>query len=109
MRASDQDAGSVYNPSRNTAKSPYQQQSDLKKWGWHKFPRDKVNPNFHDFYNVWGIGWALQDLGMSPYSDEYEGGKNEIFAIDHADPTNDDVDNQWYEADGKWYRATGAS
>jgi hypothetical protein len=51
---------------------------------------------------------VLTDLGVNPYEIEYEGGKNQIFAIDHADPTKD-VENQWYNVDGKDYRATGAS
>lgn len=50
-------------------------------------------------------------LGINPISYEYEGGKNELFFLDHQcfDPTLPDIDKQWYQIDGKKYRATGAS
>jgi hypothetical protein len=108
MSVSDADVGPQYNPGRPTAASPYQSTDDLRKWYWHMFPRDRMSEKFRDFYGTWGVGWALQALGVSPYSDEYEGGKNQVFAIDHADPSRD-VENQWYNVDGKDYRATGAS
>ncbi|KAF1837699.1 hypothetical protein BDW02DRAFT_518517 [Decorospora gaudefroyi] len=110
MDARDTLVGPFYNPARNTAASPYQSVNDLRRWFWHKFPRKRMNEAVFDFYGTWGIGWALQDLGVSPYSDEYEGGKNEVFAVDHSDPNGDViVDDQWYKVDGKGYRATGAS
>jgi hypothetical protein len=108
MGALDSDVGPYYSPGRQTAASPYQSTNDLIKWFWFTFPFERISAGFRDFYGSWGIGWALDALGVSPYSDEYEGGKNQVFALDHADP-NQDVENQWYNADGKNYRATGAS
>jgi hypothetical protein len=108
MSASDTDVGPYYSPGRQTAASPYQSTNDLRRWYWFTYPREKIGESFRDFYGVWGVGWALEALGVSPYSDEYEGGKNKVFAIDHADPSKD-VENQWYNVNGKDYRATGAS
>lgn len=79
MQASDEAAGAAYNPSRNSADSPYRSVSQLQRWFWSPYPRDKINPNMHDFYNAWRIGHALVDLGVNPYLLEYEGGKNELF------------------------------
>ncbi|CAO2650181.1 Nn.00g014730.m01.CDS01 [Neocucurbitaria sp. VM-36] len=111
MQAEDQVVGPVYNPTRHTARSPYQSTGDLKRWLWAPFPKERINPAIHDFYNTWGIGFAVVDLGINAISYEYEGGKNELFFIDHQgfDPAFPDVDKQWYEVDGRKYRATGAS
>lgn len=111
MQANDADVGPAYNPARDTASSPYRSVNDLEKWLWRPFPRDRTNPKMHDFYNTWGVGRALEGLGVNPISFEYEGGKNELFFLDHQsfEPRKGDVDSQWYIVDGIFYRATGAS
>ncbi|KAF1937684.1 hypothetical protein EJ02DRAFT_505854 [Clathrospora elynae] len=82
---------------------------DLRKWFWWTFPRSKTDKKFLDLYSTWGIDWALVDLCISPYSDEFETGKCLFFNIDHNDPKKDNVDGQKYKVDGKEYRATGAA
>lgn len=111
MHAPDVAVGPAYSPARNTAKALYQSTSDLAKWFWTHYPHERTDPAFYDFYSTWGIGWALADLGVDPYSTEYEGGKNAVFILDHEDfrPGAKGVNEQWYNVDGKWYRATGAS
>ncbi|KAJ8116551.1 hypothetical protein OPT61_g2044 [Boeremia exigua] len=111
MQANDIDVGPAYNPKRDTARSPFRSPSDLQTWGWEPFPRDRIDDVFHDFYSVWGIGEALVGIGVSEYSDIYEGGKNRVVSIDHQSyqPEAGDVDEQRYEVNGKVYRATGAS
>ncbi|KAF1848988.1 uncharacterized protein K460DRAFT_375732 [Cucurbitaria berberidis CBS 394.84] len=111
MRADDQNVGPSYNPTRNTARSPYHSINDLQQWLWNPFPKTRINPAMHDFYNTWGIGYALVGLGINAVSFEYDGGKNELFFIDHQsfDSAIPDVNKQWYEVEGKKYRATGAS
>lgn len=111
MQASDADAGAVYSPKRDTARSPFRSVDDLVRWGWHPFPPEQIDPSFHDFYNTWGIGHALAGLGVSEYSDIYNTGKHRIVSIDHEEygPLAKHVNEQSYEVDGKIYRATGAS
>ncbi|KAF9697859.1 hypothetical protein EKO04_004021 [Ascochyta lentis] len=111
MRTNDAEVGPVYSPQRDTAKSSFRSLDDLQTWGWNPFPADKVDEPFHDFYSTWGIGEALVDLGVSEYSDIYEGGENRLVFIDHKsfDAAAGSVDNQWYDVGGKHYRATGAS
>ena len=111
MQASDKVAGAAYSPPRDTAQSPFRSQDDLRKWFWSPFPEDKIDEKIHDFYGTWGVGWALVDLGINPYSSEYDGGKNELFFIDHESfhPQAPSVDEQRYMVDNKEYRATGAS
>ena len=111
MHASDAIVGPFYAPSRSTAASPYQQPSDLATWFWSAFPKDRIDPSFHDFYGTWGIGWALVDLGINPYSFDFEGGKNQLFFLDHESfhPEAPGLDEQLYRVGEKWYRATGAS
>ena len=111
MHASDALVGPTYNPPRLTAASPYQSSVDLATWFWSAFPESRIDPSFHDFYSTWGIGWALADLGINPYSFAFEGGKNELFFIDHESFHDNapGVDEQVYQVDGKTYRATGAS
>ncbi|EDU40786.1 conserved hypothetical protein [Pyrenophora tritici-repentis Pt-1C-BFP] len=109
MRTDDRAVGPFYKPARDTAASPYQSQDDLRKWYWFPYPQDKINEKYDDFYGTWGIGYALDELGLSAYRSTYEGGENYVYVIDHENPARDDVDHQWYQIDGKSYRATGAS
>lgn len=111
MEANDANAGSVYSPQRDTARSPFRSQDDLERWGWNPFPPDRIDDSFHDFYRTWGIGEALAGLGVSEHSDIYEGGEHRVISIDHREysPLADSVDEQWYEVNKKKYRATGAS
>ncbi|RAR11243.1 isocitrate dehydrogenase [Stemphylium lycopersici] len=80
MRKNDQEVGPYYNPQRNTAASPHQDEEDLPRWGWLEYPRGRINENFDDFYGTWGIGWALADLGVNDLSDAHEGGENVIMS-----------------------------
>lgn len=102
--------GSAFAPSRNTAKSPYQSGADLAKWGWTVWPYENIDDSFKDLYRTWGIGWALDALGLDTYTTDF-GGLNALFVIDHENhhPNAMYVDFQKYQVDGKWYRATGAS
>ncbi|KAL6707314.1 hypothetical protein ACN47E_004302 [Coniothyrium glycines] len=112
MWSSDEVAGSAYSPPRPNAQSPFRSQSDMQKWFWWSFPPERVDPTFDDFYGPkWGIGWALVALGVNPFSSSYEGGKNDVFFIDHQsfDAQAPDVNLQEYTVDGRRYRATGAS
>ncbi|KAF3035315.1 hypothetical protein E8E12_004640 [Didymella heteroderae] len=111
MQPNDADAGSTYSPKRDTARSPFRSTGDLREWGWNAFPLERIDESFHDFYRTWGIGEALADLGVSEYSDEYEGGEHLVIAIDYRqyDLSAGDVDEQSYDVGGKNYRATGAS
>ncbi|KAH9878140.1 hypothetical protein J1614_003357 [Plenodomus biglobosus] len=111
MHAEDSVAGAAFNPSRNMAKSPYQSITDLIDWGWDTFANTKIDESYQDLYATWGIGWALEALGISPYVTDYEGGNNALFIIDHEsyDDESISVDDKWYFMDNKWYRATGAS
>lgn len=111
MQANDADVGPAYNPQRDTAKSPFGSVNDLRTWGWFPYPSEKIDESFHNFYSTWGIGEALVGLGVSEYSDIYEGGENRVFSIDHRswDPAAPPVDEQRYAVGGKDYRATGAS
>lgn len=111
MHTADSFVGPFYQPSRSSAASPYQNPSDLATWFWSAFPPDRIDPNFHDFYGTWGIGWALADLGINAYSFAYEGGKNQLFFLDHESfhPRAPRVNKQKYQVDETWYRATGAS
>jgi hypothetical protein len=111
MQTSDAVVGPFYEPSRSSAASPYQKPADLATWFWSEFPKDRIDPNFHDFYGTWGIGWALADLGINPYSFDFEGGKNQLFFLDHESfhPSAPSVDEQLYKVGEKWHRATGAS
>ena len=86
MRKNDQEVGPYYNPQRNTAASPYQNEEDFTRWGWLDYPRGRINEEFDDFYGVWGIGWALADLGVNDLSDAYEGGENVIMYVGHEIP-----------------------
>ncbi|RYF50346.1 MAG: hypothetical protein EOO38_05865 [Cytophagaceae bacterium] len=65
MQATDREAGALYVPIGDTAKSIFTRTEDLLLWYWHPFPRDKLSESFHDLYGTWGIGWALEDLGLS--------------------------------------------
>jgi hypothetical protein len=65
VQATDREAGALYVPIRDTARSPYTETSDLLLWYWHPFPDEKLSESFHDLYKTWGIGWALGDLGVS--------------------------------------------
>ncbi|KAH7093465.1 hypothetical protein FB567DRAFT_609962 [Paraphoma chrysanthemicola] len=110
MQATDREAGALYMPVRDTAKSAFTQTSDLLKWYWYPFPRERLSESFHDLYQTWGIGWALHDLGISTYTDDYEGGKNIMVNIGHENFDIDlPVDEQWYGVGQRLYRATGAS
>jgi len=109
MRVTDRDVGPLYKPARDIAASPYQSHDDLSKWYWFPYPQDRINEKYDDFYGTWGIGYALDELGLSAYRSTYEGGENNVYVIDHENPSGDDVDQQWYLIDGKYYRATGAS
>src|SRR5690242_9917900 len=110
MDANDAEVGPAYNPKRVDARSPFRSFSDLEKWGWNPYPPEGIDESFHNFYATWGIGEALVALGISEYSDMYEGGFNRIVCIGHRSylPAAGIPDNQWYEAHGKRYRATGA-
>jgi hypothetical protein len=111
VQARDQDAGALYIPARSSARSPFSTTDDLQKWFWLVFPESRLDPKFHDLYSTWGGGWALHDLDISPYTTDFEGGKNSLVSIaqqSYADKAPD-VDKQWYNVDGTWYRATGAS
>lgn len=90
---------------------PFRSTGDLRRWGWNASPSDRLDESFHDFYRTWGIGEALECLGVSQYSDEYEGGEHRVIAIDHQQysPLAGDTDEQSYDVDGKIFRATGAS
>jgi hypothetical protein len=111
MQANDADVGPAYNPQRDTARSRFRSPDDLRTWGWSPFPPNQVDEKFHDFYSTWGIGDALVHLGVSQYSDIYEGGENRLIFIDHQsfNPAAPSVDEQWYAVGNKDYRATGAS
>jgi hypothetical protein len=65
VQASDHDAGALYVPIRDSAKSSFDSTPDLYKWFWFSFPSEKLRESFHDLYSTWGIGWALKDLGIS--------------------------------------------
>lgn len=111
MQGDDTAAGSTYNPERDTARSPFRSADDLQRWGWNAFPSERIGESFHDFYRTWGIGGALEGLGISEYSDKYEGGEHRLIAIDHRQYSSlaGGLDEQSYDVDGKIYRATGAS
>lgn len=111
MQADDAEVGPAYNPARENARSPFRNLDDLKTWGWSPFPPEKIDESYHNFYATWGIGEALAGLGVSEYSDIYDGGENVVVAIDHRsqDLSDGPVDQQKYTAYGKQYRATGAS
>ncbi|KAF2133738.1 hypothetical protein P153DRAFT_372328 [Dothidotthia symphoricarpi CBS 119687] len=115
MQANDADVGPTYAPERSTAGSPWRNFNDLLLWFWRPFPNSRVDERFHDFYGrYWGVGDALEGLGVSPYSELYEGGKNILYFFDHQsyDPEDPpDVNDQRYQLEegGKIYRATGAS
>jgi hypothetical protein len=115
MQAQDYEAAVLYSPVLNTAQNPYSDKKDLYKWFWEEFPEGKIAEAFHDLYQTWGIGWALDDLGISPYTTDYEGGKNVLYNAGHETWKEGDrsPDEQWYEVyEGgmkKWYRTTGAS
>lgn len=111
MQADDADVGPAYTPQQVTARSSFRSRGDLGTWGWSPFPLDRVDEKFHDFYSTWGVGAALTGLGLSEYSDIYDGGENRLIFIDHRsfDSAAGDVDVQRYEANDKHYRATGAS
>lgn len=83
MQVADHDAGALYTPQRTTAASPFSSTADLVKWLWYPFPDDRVADSFHDLYGTWGIGSALQDLGISTYTTEHEVGKNNLLNIGH--------------------------
>jgi hypothetical protein len=108
MRHNDNEVGPYYVPPRMTAQSPYLSWSDLQTWFWHNYPTDEINPVYDDLYAHWGIGWVLEELGVSAYTDIYEGGKNRITSIVHSDPYTEDINAQHYEVNGQRYRATGA-
>lgn len=113
MQATDTDAGALYVPIRTSAASSYSSTVDLMKWFWLPYPPELLADSFRDLYSTWGIGWALKDLGISDYTDEYEGGKNKLVSIAHQSYHHDahsvDGDGQWYQVNEEWYRATGAS
>ncbi|KAF1931141.1 uncharacterized protein M421DRAFT_57104 [Didymella exigua CBS 183.55] len=111
MQANDAGAGSVYSPKRDTARSPFRGTDDLRRWNWNLSPPEKIDESFHDFYRTWGIGEALTGLGVSEYSDVFDGGEHRVISIDHREYglLGESVDEQSYDVDGKSYRATGAS
>ncbi|KAF2023359.1 hypothetical protein EK21DRAFT_105353 [Setomelanomma holmii] len=110
MQTTDQEAGALYVPIRASAQSPYSDVKDLLLWHWYRFADERLSESFHDLYGTWGVGWALEDLGISSYTDEYEGGKNVMINIAHEDfRTNVLLDQQSYGVNGMQYRATGAS
>jgi hypothetical protein len=53
MDARDSQVGPFYDPQRDTAASPYQSPDDLRKWYWFRFPDNKIDDNFRDFYTTW--------------------------------------------------------
>ncbi|KAI8930935.1 hypothetical protein NX059_011950 [Plenodomus lindquistii] len=110
MHADDAAAGSIFNPSLATAKSPYQSLDMIRKWGWSRLPVAKVDRFFKDMYGTFGIGWALDELGVSSSTTD-EDGLNSLFMIDHEDHRDgvQEVDKQWYIGDNMWRRRTGAS
>jgi hypothetical protein len=65
VQAPDHEAGALYVPIRDSAKSSFESTPDLYKWFWYAFPSEKLRESFHDLYSTWGIGWALQDLDIS--------------------------------------------
>ncbi|KAH4041100.1 hypothetical protein HBI55_016780 [Parastagonospora nodorum] len=111
MQAQDHDAGALYVPERDSARSLYKGTSDLQKWYWHIFPDNKLKESFHDLYATWGIGWVLKDLGISDYTNEYESGRNNLLNIAHQSYEDKalPLEQQWYDIDEEWYPATGAS
>jgi hypothetical protein len=65
VQTTNQEAGALYVPIRDSAKSTYDTTGDLQKWCWFPYPDVEVAESFHDLYATWGIGWALKDLGIS--------------------------------------------
>ena len=114
MRYEDSQVGTYYVPPRPTAASPYQSLSDLARWFWFRWPQASIREEYFDFNRAWGIGHALEELGVNPYADEYEGGENRVHSVDHKLPPDNPyhdipVADQKYKVNGKTYRATAAS
>jgi hypothetical protein len=65
VQTSDREAGALYVPKRDSARSAYDTTDDLAQWLWFPYPEDKVAESFYDLYGTWGIGWALKALGIS--------------------------------------------
>jgi hypothetical protein len=53
MDARDSQVGPSYDPQRDTGASPYQSPDDLRKWYWFRFPDNRIDDNFRDFYTTW--------------------------------------------------------
>jgi hypothetical protein len=68
VQTTDREAGALYVPVRDSAKSAYDTTDDLQQWCWLPYPSDKVAESFYDLYATWGIGWALNALGISDVS-----------------------------------------
>ncbi|OAG25043.1 hypothetical protein CC77DRAFT_926292, partial [Alternaria alternata] len=114
MRYEDSQVGTYYVPPHPTAASPYQSLSDLARWFWFRWPQASIREEYFDFNRAWGIGHALEELGVNPYADEYEGGENRVHSVDHKLPPDNPyhdipVADQKYKVNGKTYRATAAS
>ncbi|KAI4645143.1 hypothetical protein J4E93_005943 [Alternaria ventricosa] len=111
MSHDDSEVGPQYDPQRTTAAAQYQSYEDLWGWGWRPYYFDSnfSEDYYFDLYKTWGIGWALEALGLNPWATRFQDGENHIVAYQHKIP--EDVlplEDQTYIVNGKEYRATGA-
>ncbi|KAG9185410.1 hypothetical protein G6011_07954 [Alternaria panax] len=114
MHHNDGEAGHYYVPPRITAASPFQSLGDLAKWFWFRWPEASIQEIYFNFNLAWGVGNALEALGVNPHADYYEGGENRVYSIDHRLPPDNPyfdvpIAEQEYKVNNKKYRATAAS
>ncbi|KAF1995728.1 hypothetical protein P154DRAFT_610155 [Amniculicola lignicola CBS 123094] len=102
MSSSDQEAGQLLEPPRDSAASKFTSFPDAyKKWFWHYFEFDMTDLG----EGYYGIADALKGLKVSTQKSDWK-----FWRVTHGDlKSNWKIDEQKYDTDGRSYRATGSS